>query len=692
MNRKISFFVIFLLIMISCGGETEQIVSETTTSTILDTTSTSSSTTTTIVEINEKNEQKCPEDDNSTIDFSKIKNIQLFLNKYGFDAGEPDGVAGNQTVEAIKEFQAYAGLSVDGDAGPNTIAKMNSWTGCEEKINDYIKQTTTTTVADSESSNESADTTTTTSTTTTTVPQSLYALNDFGFVPSLSLKNNEIVSIFKGYSDGNLICGTPYFGDLPVNTLNYFSNSTPTTQTVKNTPYTLSALSTNITVNSNTEIEIQIIGNGDTSFKFYFIKPFENQFIILNPSNIVSSAGLTTATFKKDNLENGAWFYGFAENSSGEIVKASGNREFLVGDASGMTNADSNEIETIIITKNGKNITKGENLNSSDILSILYVTKSIYNNRDNTQTTISSEADTITLKNDSQANVGNILLINKELMYINSKNSNNYTVTRGYLNTEIKEHLAGSSVKVIEDSSREGLKSNFGYAVIRSEKGFKFQIPLGPELSSNEFLLSGCPNDRYLLEEITTFSWRQKGSSTVVNSSTKNTITSLFDKEFVINTNKQYLSPNLIGKDSNTGNFLIEGPRNKVLELNDSINFNFNKIELGNSEIKFVEINFKMFPLENSNKLSSSKSIYLPVVDGNFNFIIDLQQKSEVKVSNSNNWEVGYKYIFNYITFFDTISKTKFNNDGTIDYGHNSNTGSHDVYYLDQFSFIVNED
>ena len=92
-----------------------------------------------------------------------------------------------------------------------------------------------------------------------------------------------------------------------------------------------------------------------------------------------------------------------------------------------------------------------------------------------------------------------------------------------------------------------------------------------------------------------------------------------------------------------------------MLELNDSINFNFNKIELGNSEIKFVEINFKMLPLENSNKLSSSKSIYLPVVDKSFNFIIDLQQKSEVKVSNSNNWEVGYKYIFNYINFFYTI-------------------------------------
>ena len=74
MNRKVSFFVIFLLIMISCGEETEQTISETTTSTILDTTSTSLSTTTTIVEINEDNKQKCPEDDNSNIDFSKTKN------------------------------------------------------------------------------------------------------------------------------------------------------------------------------------------------------------------------------------------------------------------------------------------------------------------------------------------------------------------------------------------------------------------------------------------------------------------------------------------------------------------------------------------------------------------------------------------------------------------------------------------
>ena len=70
---------------------------------------------------------------------------------------------------------------------------MNSWTGCEEKINDYIKQTTTTTIANSESSNESTDTTATTSTTTTTIPQSLYVQNDFGFCQACLLKITKLL-------------------------------------------------------------------------------------------------------------------------------------------------------------------------------------------------------------------------------------------------------------------------------------------------------------------------------------------------------------------------------------------------------------------------------------------------------------------------------------------------------------------
>ena len=39
-----------------------------------------------------------------------------------------DGLEGNQTREAIKRFQAYVGITVDGDLGPITFGKMKSYT------------------------------------------------------------------------------------------------------------------------------------------------------------------------------------------------------------------------------------------------------------------------------------------------------------------------------------------------------------------------------------------------------------------------------------------------------------------------------------------------------------------------------------------------------------------------------------
>ena len=42
------------------------------------------------------------------------------------------------------------------------------------------------------------------------------------------------------------------------------------------------------------------------------------------------------------------------------------------------------------------------------------------------------------------------------------------------------------------------------------KKDMSFQIPLGPELSSNKFNFNNCNYDRYSLEEVTTFSWRSE--------------------------------------------------------------------------------------------------------------------------------------------------------------------------------------
>ena len=135
---KLNIFLtpLVFLILASCSLNTDEEVVEDnqdTTTTVSTTTSIpiQESTTTSIIE------EKCIGDNNQNINFEKVQNIQLFLNKYGFNAGNPDGYLGNQTINAIREFQSYAGLYPDGDAGPNTIQAMKNWTGCEQKATSF---------------------------------------------------------------------------------------------------------------------------------------------------------------------------------------------------------------------------------------------------------------------------------------------------------------------------------------------------------------------------------------------------------------------------------------------------------------------------------------------------------------------------------------------------------------------------
>lgn len=54
-----------------------------------------------------------------------VKNLQAKLNKVGHNL-EVDGICGNATVSAIKDFQEKYNLTVDGQAGKNTITKLDS--------------------------------------------------------------------------------------------------------------------------------------------------------------------------------------------------------------------------------------------------------------------------------------------------------------------------------------------------------------------------------------------------------------------------------------------------------------------------------------------------------------------------------------------------------------------------------------
>ena len=57
-----------------------------------------------------------------------IRNLQNLLNKYGYNLGV-DGLAGDGTVNAIRDFQSKNGLPVDGIAGVQTYSKLNGGGG-----------------------------------------------------------------------------------------------------------------------------------------------------------------------------------------------------------------------------------------------------------------------------------------------------------------------------------------------------------------------------------------------------------------------------------------------------------------------------------------------------------------------------------------------------------------------------------
>ena len=54
----------------------------------------------------------------------EVTQIQTKLKRWGYYNGNIDGIYGSQTQEAVKYFQRKNGLTVDGIAGPKTLAAM----------------------------------------------------------------------------------------------------------------------------------------------------------------------------------------------------------------------------------------------------------------------------------------------------------------------------------------------------------------------------------------------------------------------------------------------------------------------------------------------------------------------------------------------------------------------------------------
>ena len=102
-----------------------------------------------------------------------------------------------------------------------------------------------------------------------------------------------------------------------------------------------------------------------------------------------------------------------------------------------------------------------------------------------------------------------------------------------------------------------------------------------------------------------------------------------------------------------------------------------------------MKIKLKLIPDTGSSKKSKSKEIYVTLDNESYQLNLKIEKVVSEESKIINEWESGYKYIFESITLFDLSTSVEIKNNGVINYDYKSEKGSHDAYYLDQFSFII---
>ena len=144
----------------------------------------------------------------------------------------------------------------------------------------------------------------------------------------------------------------------------------------------------------------------------------------------------------------------------------------------------------------------------------------------------------------------------------------------------------------------------------------------------------------------------------------------------------------MFASDPSNGQFFNQGPREENYTTGDTISFDFAGIVSGNNEIKFIELDFDMFPT-GSKSTSSRKIIFTP--DNNqYKFTSKIVSVSENPVFTNNVWESGYRYVLNYVKINDGVSELIFKNNSELENVTIGSKSTHSVYYLDQFTFTIN--
>ena len=129
-RRGLAFLVVFVLALAACSSGADD--TTTTTSTTFPTAATAATTTLPAVTTTSSTTTTTSPYGGATL-LTTV--IQQELRILGYFHGEPDGILGPVTEEALKEFQTEAGITVDGEYGPETyIALADALEADEEFI------------------------------------------------------------------------------------------------------------------------------------------------------------------------------------------------------------------------------------------------------------------------------------------------------------------------------------------------------------------------------------------------------------------------------------------------------------------------------------------------------------------------------------------------------------------------------
>jgi peptidoglycan hydrolase-like protein with peptidoglycan-binding domain len=135
--RKTLLVVATMVVAAGCGGS--DATETTTTSTVVFTTTSAANTTSTTTTIAETTTSAAPAQSATATTYR----VQLDLKALGLFDGQVDGIAGEETQNALKAFQTQQGIPADGEFGPQTDALLTPLLMADQAYVEELQETLT---------------------------------------------------------------------------------------------------------------------------------------------------------------------------------------------------------------------------------------------------------------------------------------------------------------------------------------------------------------------------------------------------------------------------------------------------------------------------------------------------------------------------------------------------------------------